>query len=289
MSKFHNVHWRQHVALDVGTATTRIATGLSSLREKPSRIGTKAGLANGVVVDGETVLQILEPLLKRSKAFGIVKPCVLVCAPSDARWEERQLLAESILKAGAASLSMMPEPLAAAIGSGLDVSSPYAQMVLDIGEGVSDCAVIQSGRIQATCAVRLGCAHMRASIVKAARCGGWTSCDEEDAEVLMRSYGLKGSPSPEGSAVAASALQTVIEKIGDTIDAFFRDIPDSLGCDIIDSGVCLTGGGALIPGFPEYLGRRLGVNIHVAGNPLFSVAEGARAVLPVILSLNQWQ
>ncbi len=286
--KFHSLHWRQHIALDVGTATTRIAAGTSSFIEKPSRIGPRPALANGVIADDEAARQVLKPLLDGARAFGIVKPYVLACAPSDARSEERQLLADCIMKAGAASLSLIPEPLAAAIGSGLDVSSPYAQMVIDIGEGVTDCAIVRSGKIQATCAVRTGCAHMRSSIVKAALLHGWIHCDDDYAEMLIRTCGLRQSLAQEKSALTATALQPVVDTIGDTLEAFLKDLPDSLGCDVIDSGICLTGGGALVPGVREYLEQRLRIDINIASKPLASVAEGARAVLPIILSLNQW-
>ncbi len=245
-------------------------------------------LANGVVVDPEAVLHLLKPLLERGKVFGIMKPCVLACTPSDARPEERGLLADSIMRAGAASVSMIPEPLAAAIGSGLDVSSPYAQMVIDIGEGVTDCAVILSGRIQATCATRQGCAHMRRSIIKTARDNGWTNSDEDHAEMLMRTRGMRRGAVETGSTLAAVGLQPVVEQIALTAKAFLKDLPDRLACDVIDSGICLTGGGSLIPGVREYLERHLGISIKVASNPLASVAEGARAILPVILALNQW-
>jgi rod shape-determining protein MreB and related proteins len=287
MSKLQSMHWRQHVALDVGTATTRVATGMSSIIQRPSLAGDKRALANGVIVDAEAVQLILKPMLERAKVFGVVRPCVLACAPSDARREERQLLADSIMKAGAASLSMIPEPLAAAIGSGVDVSSQYAQMIIDIGEGITDSAIIQSSKIRTTCAVRKGCADMRQAIVKSVKSRSMF-CDDGYAEKVMRSCGLVGSPAFHESALVAAALENVLDEISDTMALFIKELPHSLGCDVIDSGICLTGGGALIPGLPQYLEQRLGIKISVSGNPLSSVAEGARAVLPVISSLNEW-
>lgn len=260
---------------------------MSSIIAKPSLVGAKPALANGVVVDGEAVQLILQPLLERAKVFGVVKPCVLACAPSDARREERQLLADSIMRAGAASLSMIPEPLAAAIGSGLDVSSQYAQMIIDIGEGMTDSAIIQSSKIRASCAVRQGCADMRKAIVKAARSRSMFY-DDDYAEKVMRRCGVVGSALHHESAVVAAALETVLEEIADTLAQFLQELPPGFGCDVIDSGICLTGGGALVPGVPEYLEQRLGIKITVPRNPLASVAEGARAVLPVISSLNEW-
>ncbi|MDD2732395.1 MAG: rod shape-determining protein [Desulfuromonadaceae bacterium] len=142
--------WRQDIALDVGTVTTRVAIGMHRLIEQPSETATKHALCGGVVVDGDTAVTFLKPLLAQVRRFGVLGPRVLACAPSDASKEERELLIDSIMRAGAASISLVPEPLAAAIGAGVDVSSHYAQMVIDIGEGVTDCAVIRSSKIRAT-------------------------------------------------------------------------------------------------------------------------------------------
>jgi rod shape-determining protein MreB len=278
-------YWRPHVALDVGTATTRIATGLSNFIEQPSRVGLKRALRGGVVVDGETTFQVLKPLLDRARVCGIVKPCVLTCAPSDARYEERQLLVDSIMRSGAASALVIPEPLAAAIGAGIDVSSPYARMVVDIGEGVTDCAIIRSSEIRATCALRVGCHQMRSTIVGAAK----NSLNDTSADILLRNCGLTRSPEAIGSVMVATSIEPVLEQIAGTVDSFIRDLPPDLGCDVIDSGICLTGGGALIPGVRQYLENRTGITVSVAKNPRASVVEGARAILPVILMLNRWK
>lgn len=288
MPRCHSMHWRQHVALDVGTATTRMASGASSLIETPSRVGIRPALLHGVVVDRDAALHVLRPLLEKARVFGIVKPCILACAPSDARPDERQVLADVIMEAGAASLSIMPEPLAAAIGSGVDVSSPHAQMVIDVGEGVTDCAVIKAGRIQATCAIRQGCSHMRRSILNAGTGPAAGQYGERQAEALIRTCGLNKPHLATDEPLASTAMQRVADAIVGTVEAFVKDLPDSLGCDVIHSGICLTGGGALVPGMREYFEERLRISIRTAGNPLTAVAEGARAVLPVVLVLNQW-
>lgn len=289
MSMFYSGHWRQHVALDVGTATTRIASGMSHLIEKPSWIGTKRALRGGVVVDYETTLEILKPLIDRTRLFGIVKPCVLACAPSDARKEERQLLSDSIMKAGAASLRIIPEPLAAAIGAGVDVSSQYAQMVVDIGEGVTDCAVIRSSKIIVTCAIRAGCGRMRRAIVIDAQEAGCADVSDSYGDALLRTCGLTRSIDHAGSVRSVVALQPVMDEIAETIGSFLRDLPHELGCEVIESGICLTGGGSLIPGVREYLEQCTGISVSIIRNPRAAVVEGARAILPVILMLNQWR
>lgn len=281
--------WRQHVVLDVGTAMTRLAAGKAPLIESPSCIGDKRALRDGVVVDREAVQHIVKPLLERSKVFGVIKPYVLACAPSDASQEERQLLIDSVMNSGAASVSLIAEPLAAAIGAGIDVSSRYAQAVIDIGEGVSDCAVIRSGKIVATCALRTGCNQMRQAIVTAAKEIGDAHISEAFADSLLRTRGLSRLATQPGSFLTATALRAVLEEISGAFDRFLRDLDDDIGCEVIESGIHLTGGGALIPGIREYLEERTGINVTVAGNPRAAVAEGARAILPVIRLLNQWR
>lgn len=282
-------HLRQHVALDVGTATTRIATELSPLTERPTVLGNTHAVRDGVVVDETALSEILKPLLNRIRRFGILKPCVLTCAPTDARQEERQSLAHSIMMAGAASVSIIPEPLAAAVGAGLDVSSPYAQMVVDIGEGVTDCAIIRSGKVAFTCAKRVGCDRMRRAIISALNTRGDNRIDDSQADMLMQTYGLIGSHDDSEGQQTAKALRQVLEPVFERIDSFLRDLPDDVGCEVIESGICLTGGGAMIPGVRAYLAQCTGVSVTIARNPRASVVEGARTILPIIQVLNEWK
>jgi rod shape-determining protein MreB len=240
---------RQHVALDVGTSAIRIANGRTPVVENAARIDGRQGLYGGIIVDAAAVTAILRPLLERTRIWGIVKPCVLTCAPSDATHDERSLLTDSVMQAGAASVLVIPEPLAAAVGAGIDVSSPFAQMLIDIGEGVTDCAVIRSSKIQASRAMRTGCCQM----LKAA------------------------TPRP------------ALEAIADMLDSFLLGLPHETGCEIIESGICLTGGGALIPGVRDFLEQRTGIHVMTAKAPLNSVIEGARAILPIVVMLNLWR
>lgn len=272
--------WRQNLALDVGTATIRMGTGMHRMIEQPSGIATKRALCGGVVVDGEALVTVLKPLLAQGRVFGIVKPRVLACAPSDVNRSERELLVDSIICSGASSVVVIPEPLAAAIGSGIDVSSPYAQMVIDIGEGVTDCAVIQSSKIRTTCAVRVGCAMMRRDLVKAAKRNGNSTISDEDAERILRTDGVGLS--------AAGCRLPAVERLIDTVNSFLLDLPHSLGCEVIESGIWLTGGGALIPGMRERLEEQTSISVRIVENPRTAVVEGARVILPVVTALNQW-
>lgn len=260
-TRFHFLNWRQQVALDVGTSTIRAASGHRPLIEQHSWLGSRTGVRDGVVVDPAIVAEILRPILAGTRLFGIVKPCVLACAPSDATLEERQRLHDAIMQAGASSVMIIPEPLAAAVGAGIDVSSPYAQMIVDIGEGVTDCALIKMSRIQTTAAVRVGCGQMRIGLHPA----------------LFQQSGRL----PEGHP-----LQPVLESITRLIDDFLQDLSPETGCEVIENGILLTGGGALIPGLSRYLAQHSGIHVVTAPKPRDSVVEGARAILPVVVMLN---
>lgn len=262
-TRFSLYNWRQQVALDVGTATIRAASGRRPLVEHSSCLGSKPGVQGGVVVDTATVAEILRPILDSTRLFGIVKPSVLACTPSDATQEERERLHDAIMRAGASSVMIIPEPLAAAVGAGIDVSSPYAQMVVDIGAGVTDCALIRMSRIQTTAAVRVGCSQMDASLQPA---------------LVQQSSASPGLH----SETAADTLATITG----LIDDFLQDLPPETGCEVIENGILLTGGGALIPGLRRYLEQHSGIQIITAPKPRDSVVEGARAILPVVVMLN---
>ncbi len=238
--------WRHQLVLDLGTAAIRIAAGHGPVQELPSHLDARAGLRGGVVVDQETVTQLLRPQLAKRRLFGIVKPRVLACAPSDANREERLRLSRAVLEAGAASVYLIPEPLAAAVGAGLDVSSPYAQLLVDIGAGVTDCALIRMSRIQATAALRIDCNRLQ------------------------------------------DVAQTARQQVGDLLERFLHKLTPEIGCEVIENGICLTGGGALIPGLSAYLEARTGITVTPAAAPCHCVVEGARAILPVVVMLNLW-
>lgn len=283
--------WQHNVAVDLGTATTRVAIGAHRLLEESSAVAAKRALSAGVVVDAETAVTLLRPLLAQARMFGIVKPCVLACAPSDVTGDERRLLVESITDAGASAVVVIPEPLAAMVGGGVEVSSPYAQMIIDIGEGVTDCAITQSSRIQETCSIRLGCASMRQAIRSAFRKQN-TIVSDEEAEAHLRSCGVAQAGSDILSGTAgrvAAAVETVAAKILETIDSFLRALPPTLGCEVIESGIWLSGGGALLPGVRGRIEGITGISVRCVANPRTAVVEGARAILPVVSALNQWR
>jgi rod shape-determining protein MreB len=130
---------------------------------------------------------------------------------------------------------------------------------------------------------------MRHTIVTAARQYGYADISDSHADMLLRTCGLVRSADHVGSSLVAVALQPVLAEIAATIDAFLRDLPHELGCEVIENGICLTGGGALIPGVREYFEQSTGIGVTIATNPRDAVIDGARIILPAILNLNQWE
>ncbi|MDD2732394.1 MAG: rod shape-determining protein [Desulfuromonadaceae bacterium] len=130
---------------------------------------------------------------------------------------------------------------------------------------------------------------MRQAIVAAAQESGCTNVSDTYGNMLMRTCGLVRSVVHPGSMLTATAIQPVLVELADTIQEFLRDLPHDLGCEIIESGIYLTGGGALIPGVREFFEQRTGISITIAHTPRASVVEGARVNLPVILTLNLWR
>jgi len=145
------------MAIDFGTASVRVTAVSQHVRERRSANGERCALAGGVVVDRETAAEVLRPILYRARRWGFSRVRVLACAPSDASAEEKSALADCILRAGASAVYISPEPLAAAIGAGIDVGSRYAKLIMDIGEGVTDCAAIRSAQVFRSLAIRVGC------------------------------------------------------------------------------------------------------------------------------------
>src|SRR6185436_439371 len=144
------------------------AVGLTATQKRVMEPSARlvSPLRAGVIADVDAAAALLNPLLKRAKRFGLWRPRVLACAPTSASENERLALVEATRRAGASAVVLAPEPLAAAIGIGMDVGAPYAQMLVDIGDGVTDIAVIRSGELIATSAVRTACSNLIAAVAK---------------------------------------------------------------------------------------------------------------------------
>ncbi len=323
------------VAVDLGTANTRLyARGYGLIADEPSiikvhpetgaveAVGNRAvqmddphdlrrpisPLHAGVVTDVEAAALLLKPFLRRARRFSLSRSRVLACVPTDACQDEQAALIEAALRAGASAVALAPEPLAAAIGAGLDISSPYAQMLVDIGDGVTDIAVTQSGELIATHAVRTACSDLHAAISKLMVERFGVELYPREAERLTRKIGAAVQEPPATMLMAmgtergtgrekvvcinsreiAQALAPVINTIVEAILTALSKLSPKTSCEVIESGLCLTGGGACLKGLPELISKATSLEVRVATDPLRAVINGARQMLLVGAATHLW-
>lgn len=310
------------VAVDLGTARVRVfAHGRGLVADEPSVVhvrrspvalvgaGTTAlaaegsfpvrPLRDGVVRDVRCAGWLLSVMLRRARGLSLVRPTVLACVPSDADAEEIEALRESLRNAGAARTTVVPEPLAAALGAGLDLSSPHAQMLVDVGDGVTDVAVVRNGIVEETLAVRVGCSGLRAAVMDRIACLLGVVPSEAAGEELVRRAqpdGARGDPlsveltldpahpgSRAGTAsvereVIAAAMEPVVEAIVEVVREAWKRLPAQASREVIENGLWLTGGGACLPMLVQRISRGTGIQTRVAADPLHAVIRGASRI-----------
>lgn len=287
---------QRKVAIDLGTAYIRMASRELGLVTIPIANLPRPPLRDGVVADPYEVAIILRPLLGKAQRLG-VGPNVAVGIPTSTNFKERKALHLAMCAAGAEHVEIVPEPQAAAIGAGLEVDLPYAHMVVDIGEGVTDCAVIRGGKILHAVAIRIGCGTLREQVRDGYRRRWGIELTWSEAEHILEEAGVGGKAfarnaghgppsagiSAGGHASNPAAIHAFVEpcvvEILSAINEQMRDIPHELGCEIIESGITLTGGGALLSGMSERLSIATSIKVTVPQNPLDAVVKGLRHML----------
>ncbi|MFZ5775386.1 MAG: rod shape-determining protein [Thermodesulfobacteriota bacterium] len=309
------------VAIDLGTANTRVhACGQENIAEEPSLVRhvserdadspdayiahlnakfVSSPLRGGVVVDVNNAISLLRPLLRRTRSL-LRQPVSLACAPTDTSEKERKWLADAILGAGATHVAIIPEPWAAAIGAGLDVTAASARMLVDIGDGVTDLAVIRDGRLVYTTAVRTACHDLRQAIRNAVLSRYRISLYPADLEQLTHVAG-SGLDSSAAAAAASreiplrgmdivrrceveltvrqdeilAAMEPVLEKMLGMIERSIRKMPEWYAAEVCDTGICLTGGGSCIKGIDRLIAARTNLTVRIAPDPVHAVINGA--------------
>lgn len=292
---------RPDLAIDLGTAATRVhAASRTVPLTRPSAVWREGGpcpaLRQGVVVDPDAAAGVLGELLRQAGASRWRRPRALACVPTDASEAERAAVVEAVQRAGAGGVTIVVEPLAAAAGAGLTREATTARALVDIGEGVTDCAVVCEGRLVASAALRLALADLRAALRAWIDEGLGIRVSPVEAERVLREAGVGrgrrtprrlhvvGSPAHGMGPVRAwlevdalhAALDPVAERIAAHVAAFVAGLPAELAAGVAEGGVCVTGGGALLAGMVERLVGELGLAVWRAPDPLRSVVDGAR-------------
>jgi rod shape-determining protein MreB len=285
------------VAIDQRTGEVH-AVGVEAKRmlgRTPGTITAIRPLKDGVIADFDVTEQMLRHFIHKANGNRFAHPRVIVCVPSGVTGVEKRAVEEATLSAGARQAYLIEEPMAAAIGAGLPVSEPTGNMVVDIGGGTTEVAVISLGGIVVSQSIRVGGDEMDEAItnhlrkeyklligqqtaeeVKLEIGSAWPLEEEVQAEVRGRDM-LTGLPKTIviGSEDIRRALDEPVLQILDAIRGTLDKTPPELAADIMDRGIVLAGGGALLQGLDQRLRGDTHMPVHVAESPLTCVAVGS--------------
>ncbi|MEA4922255.1 MAG: rod shape-determining protein MreB [Eubacteriaceae bacterium] len=270
------------------------------LGRTPANIIAVRPLRDGVISDYDVTEKMLKYFIKKTCGAGkFFRPKIMVCVPSGVTEVEKRAVREAATQAGGKDVFLMEEPIAAAIGAGLDIARPEGIMVMDIGGGTTDIAVIALGGIVASTSVKVAGDKFDESIVKYMRKKHKLYIGERTAEELKMSIGT-ASERPEEIKMMCSgrdlvtglprdvemtstemmeALEEPLQQICDATHGVLEKTPPELAADISTSGIVVTGGGALMYGIDERVKGRTGIKVHIADDPLSSVAVGTGKAL----------
>jgi rod shape-determining protein MreB len=298
------------VAVDTRTDTVRYVgkEAKEVIGRTPGSIVAARPLKGGVIADFDITASMIQIFLK--KVFNnsvFARPRIVICIPSGVTEVERRAVKEAAIKAGARHVSVIEEPMAAAIGAGLPVAEACGSMVVDIGGGTSEVAVISLGGIVASRSVRVGGDEFDSAIISYIKRKYNLLIGERTAENIKITIGsafpfeeememeIKGRNLMDGlpknifitSEEIRSALADPLASIMDAIKSTLERTPPELSADIIDHGITLTGGGALLHNLDRLISQETGMPVHIADNPLDCVATGAGQVLDNIDLLRE--
>jgi rod shape-determining protein MreB len=297
------------VAVDIKDGRP-LAVGAEAKRmigRTPSNIQAIRPLKDGVIADFEICEKMLRYFIHRVHQRRFAKPRMVICVPSGITAVEQRAVKEAGYQAGARKVYIIEEPMAAAIGSGLPVHEPTGNMVVDIGGGTTEVAVISLGGIVTAQSIRTGGDELDTSIItyvkkeyslmlgertaeeiKMAIGSAFPAPDEPHAEIRGRDL-VTGLPKTivVSSEEIRKALEEPVNAIVDAVKMTLDKTPPELSGDIMDRGIVLTGGGALLKGLDERLRHETGMPIHITDNPLDSVALGSGKCVEEFEALQQ--
>ena len=324
------------MAVDLGTANTLVyVRGRGIVLDEPSvvAINTKTGailavgaeakrmigrtpghivatrpLKDGVIADFDVTEKMLRYFIQAvHKRRFLTKPRVVVCVPSGITSVEQRAVEEATIQAGARAAYIIEEPVAAAIGSGLPVHEPAGNMIVDIGGGTTEVALLSLGGIVTSQSIRIGGDELDEAIISYIKKEYSLMLGERTAEEIKMAIGsafplpeephaeIRGrdlvSGLPKTIIVSAEEVRKAIEEpVNAIIDAVKNTLdktPPELAADIMDKGIVLTGGGGLLKGLDERLKHESGMPIHITENPLSSVAIGSGKCLEEFEALKK--
>lgn len=283
-------------------------TAHQMLGRTPGKVLAVRPLKDGVIADFELTEAMLNMFLKKIKAKGtFTKPRILICCPSNITQVERNAIKEAAEVQGAKKVFVEEEPKVAAVGAGLDISAPVASMVIDIGGGTTDIAILSLGDIVTSKSIRVAGDLFDQEIIKYVKNKYKLLIGERTAEEIKIEIGtvfpglkkekkvirgrdlitgLPNSVTIESKEVE-EALKDSVYKIINAAKNVLEDTMPELSADIVNKGIVVTGGGALINGIDKLLAQELKVPIKIADSPLTCVVEGTSVMLDNIKLLEK--
>ncbi|MBC1435526.1 rod shape-determining protein [Listeria rocourtiae] len=300
------------VAMDIHTKSV-LAIGQEAkdmIGKTPTNIIAVRPLKDGVIADFDITTGLLREIMRRVTGIvgsSVKRPNVVVCVPTGATSVERRAISDAVKSMGAKDVTLIEEPVAAAIGANLPVDEPIANVIVDIGGGTSEIAIISYGGIVTSTSVRTGGDHMDDEIIQHIRKNYNLLVGEATAERIKMELGyapilhaeatldvrgrdlLTGLPMTITitSTEIQKALEETLGRILEAVRVTLEQCPAELSGDIVDRGIVLTGGGSLLHGFQEWLVHQIDVPVHMAPNPLESVAIGTGMSLEYIDKISK--
>ena len=284
------------VAMDKNTGKLlKVGTEAQAmLGRTPGNIVAMRPLREGVISDYDMTERMLKEFIKKVTSFSIFKPRLLICVPSGITEVEERAVVDAGIQAGARRAYLIEEPVAAAIGAGIDITKPDGHMVVDIGGGTTDVAVISLSGIVESASIKVAGDQFDEAIVKYIRKKHNVLIGDRTAEELKMSIGcvypreeekvveVKGRCLMTGlprvfnvtSAEMIEALEEPCARILEAIHSVLERTPPELVADISNNGIIMTGGGSLLWGFDRLIESHTGIETYIADDAISCVAQG---------------
>ena len=321
--------WSQDMAIDLGTANTLVVVkgkgvvlnepsvvaiidekgkksvlavgdeAKTMLGRTPGNISAVRPLKDGVIADFVVTEEMIKHFIKKvHKKNAFANPRILVCVPTGSTPVERKAIQDSALAAGARKVQLIEEPIAAAIGAGLPISEATGSMVVDIGGGTTEIAIMSLGGVVYSQSLRVAGDAMDQAIITYMRSKFNLLIGEASAEKIKKEIGtaiatsgntylMKGRDIRSGTPReinlkeedTAEALKPILDQMMAGIKTALENTPPELSADLVDMGLILTGGGALLKNIDKLISRETGLPVQIADDPLSCVAVGTGKAL----------
>ena len=291
---------------DTGKLLKVGADAQAMLGRTPGNIVAIRPLREGVISDYEVTERMLKEFIHKVMGFQFFKPRIIICVPSGITEVEERAVVDAGIQAGARRVYLIEEPVAAAIGAGIDISKPDGHMVVDIGGGTSDIAVISLSGVVESASIKVAGDQFNEAIVKYMRRKHNVLVGERTAELMKMQIGcvfpkeqetsieIKGRCLVTGlpkvinvsSTEMLEAFEEPVERILEAVHGVLERTPPELVADISNNGIVMTGGGSLVDGFDKLIEARTGIHTVVAEGAISCVAEGTGRSLDSLNSMT---